>query len=81
MLNNFNMRENEKTCLFNNSHQNQFNFETNTNNNSHQNQFNFETNTNNNKFQQKTFNLGTNNKSVRIWLERRGGGKLVTVIK
>ena len=26
-------------------------------------------------------NLGTNNKSVRIWLERRGGGKLVTVIK
>ena len=26
-------------------------------------------------------NLGTNNQNVRIWITRRGGGKLVTVIK
>ena len=37
------------------------------------------TQTNKNEIEKN--NLGTNNRNVRIWLERRGGGKLVTVIK
>ena len=37
------------------------------------------TQTNENEIEKN--NLGTNNQNVRIWIERRGGGKLVTVIK